>query len=65
MKTKLVRLALLLATLAALPLVQGCYDHNNIGNAWVPADLQGIFVVAGGGTAAAGGSSGSGGGYIP
>jgi len=63
MKTKLVKTALLLATLALLPLVQGCYgDKVNVAAAWVPADLQGVVVVASGGTST-GGSSG--GGYIP
>ena len=76
MKTKLSRIVVLLATLAVLPLVQGCYgDKVNIAAAWVPADLQGVVIVAGGGSTAAstGGGAGSpaipggagGGNYIP
>ena len=75
MKTKLSRIALLLATVLILPFVQGCYgDKVNVAAAWVP-ELQGIVVVAGGnGTAAGGGSGtsgapaipgGGGGNYIP
>jgi hypothetical protein len=73
MKTKLSRIAALLATVAVLPLVQGCYgDKVNVAAAWVP-ELGGIIVgtgagatttASGGGTTTGSGASG-GGGYIP
>ena len=64
MKTRLAKTVLLLATLALLPLVEGCYgDKVNVAAAWVPADLQGIVVVSGSGTAA--GGSGASSGYLP
>ena len=57
-------MALLLATLAMQPLVQGCYgDKVNVAAAWVPADLQGIVVVSSGGNTGAGSSSSTG--YLP
>ena len=60
MKKKLVKLALLVFTLAMMPLLQGCYDDDSVSYAfvWTPA-VGGIF-VAGGGQAATGGSSGGG-----
>ena len=61
MKKKLVRLALLVFTLAMMPLLQGCYDGGvTYAFAWAPA-TGGIFVTGSGGQATAGTSGGGGG----
>ena len=52
MKKKFARLALLVFTLAMMPLLQGCYDNGGITYAftWLPADLQGIVIIGNGGS---------------
>jgi hypothetical protein len=62
MKTKLVKRALLVFTLAMMPLLQGCYDDGGISYAfvWTPA-IGGTFVAGSGqtsGTGVGGGTSG-------
>ena len=62
MKKKFTRLALLIFTLAMMPLLEGCYDDNSISYAfvWTPA-IGGIFVAGNGGQAASGGTVSGGG----
>ena len=70
MKTRLSKLGFATMALGSMLLLQGCYDKQNVGNAWLPAEFQfffpgGVIIGAGGGSSSnsgiptAGGATGA------